>query len=696
MNKWFPVSGVFLVLVGGIILFSGLSHKDLQAKFCVKAPQDLVGLFPKSLDEIKACEKEALSIIDKVLADILSVPADERTFANTVLVYDRLDFNIAPIYGGLEALKYLSPDKDLRENAQMVMVRLHNYLNEKLGLNKDVYLAFEAYEKGGAKKESLSADQAYFLKETMAGFRRSGLNLPDSELEKVRKVTEELVSLGQQFDTNIASDDRKVVVSGADLVGVGDEFIAALEQDKDGNYVLGCDYPTYFRVMDHCEVADTRQKLCRAFSNRAYPQNYGVLKQIIAKRDELAKLLGFASYADLDLDSQMVKKPERAREFLLDVMASAKVKAEAEVAEFTKDLPASVDLVDGKIRPWDSRFIKTQYKKKKLALDELLISEYFPLENTISKLLWVYEQFMGLEFRQIDVKGLWSDEVRTVEVHDVQNNELIGYLLLDLFPRPNKFTHAAMFQVVPAVQLADDISDCPAVAVVMANFPRSSGDKEALLMYNDVNTFFHEFGHALHGLLGKTNLASFSGTSVKRDFVEMPSQMLEDWLKDAGVLAKITSHYQTGEPLSKDLIDKIVQLEQFDAGDSTLRQLKFGLLALDCFDSGADKDPQALYKDNHMKVSPYIMYDDEGHTTASFGHLNGYGAKYYGYMWSKVFAKDLFAHINKQGLLNPKIGREYVAKVIGQGGQKDPNELLKDFLGREPNKDAFMSDLGFK
>jgi thimet oligopeptidase len=693
--KWLPV-GSFILVLGVIVLLTSVGgHKNAQA-YCVKNVGDLVEIFPKSVNEIKQNEKKVKEIVDTALARILAVPAAERNFANTILVFDRISLEAAPFFGGFTALTNLSPSKDLREASQAVMVELSNYINEKLSLNKPLYSAFKEYVDNTANKENLDKVQKYLLSETMAGFKRSGLDLSDAKLAEVRELIAELTQLSQEFGVNIAKDDTKVKATKSELGGLKDDFINGLKQDDAGSYILGCDYPTYFMIMDYCNISQTRKKMYRAFANRAYPKNEVLLNQIIAKRDQLAKMLGFASYAHLDLDSEMVKTPERALEFLMGVLAPAKEKAVVEVAELTKDLPVGIELAKGKLQPWDVRFVKAAYKKKHLNIDERLISEYFPLEHTIKQLLWVYEQFLDLKFVQVESQGFWSDEVRTIEVYDNTRDKLIGYLLLDLFPRPNKYTHAAQFDVVPAVSPADDIDDCPAVAVVMANFPRAQGDKDALMMYNDVNTFFHEFGHALHSLLGETRFASMSGTSVKTDFVEMPSQMLEDWLKDAEVLAKVSAHYQTGMPLPIAQINKIINLELFDAGDTTLRQLSFGLLALNLFAPGADKNIQKIYQDARQQACPYIAYDLEDHMTASFGHLTGYGAKYYGYMWSKVFAKDLFAHIKQQGLLNSKIGREYVAKVIGQGGQKDPNELLVDFLGREPNNAAFMHDLGFK
>lgn len=692
--RWYVVGGSVLAL-GGLGLLTMVS-KEVQGSVCVSSAQDLAGLFPKTVGEVAKNQKRAEKLIDQVVEQILAVPPSERTFENTALVYDRIVMDLDAIGGGLLALKELSPVAELRDAAQKAMIALNQVANQKLALNPEIYRAFQEYMNCGAKAETLADNQRYFLQETMAGFERAGLSLPQSQLLQVRALIDELDQISQQFAVNIASDQSKVAVSGDQLSGLPADFIESLPKGADGNYLLGCDYPTFMRVIKHCQNSDTRKKIFQAFNRRAYPENEAVLAKLIAKRDELSHLLGFASYAHLDLDSQMVQTPERALEFLKGVQQAAMAKAKVEIDALKQNLPESVILVDGKIAPWDLPFLQTAIRLRDLNIDEQLVAEYFVLEPTLKALFKIYEQFFGLRLVKANVHGLWSDEVQAVEVYNANDNQLLGYLLLDLFPRPNKYSHAAAFMVVPAVLPGEGSPFCPAVGVVMANFPRPSNGKPALMTHYDVNTFFHEFGHALHGLLGRTELVSQSGLRVKVDFVELPSQMLEDWLKDPAILTQISAHYLTGEPLPNELAHKLVNLERFDAGYATCRQLSFGLLSLALFGPGPSKDIQAIKKSLWVELMPYLVWDEDNRFEASFGHLTDYGAKYYGYLWSKVFAKDLFAMIKAQGLLNPAAGQAYVDKILSQGGQKDPNLLLVDFLGREPSQEAFKGDLGFE
>ena len=358
----------------------------------------------------------------------------------------------------------------------------------------------------------------------------------------------------------------------------------------------------------------------------------------------------------------------------------------------TETLPESVTLTaDGKIKPWDLGFIKSEYKKNKYAIDERKIAEYFPMKQTVDQLLDIYHQFLGVDFEVVNGHDFWHEDVQLVAVKNRQGNQ-IGYLLLDLYPRPGKYSHAAHVTIYPALDKDDERKI--AVSLVMANFPKPTPDKPALLQRNDVNTFFHEFGHAMHAMLGATSLASFSGTSVKRDFVEMPSQMLEEWLQDKDMLKKVSHHYQTGESLPDDIIDTLIELKNLTTGLFVQRQGFLANLALAYFKEGAIKDPYAIEKKLYETLTQGVAFDSEYRMYTAFGHLTGYAAKYYGYLWSKVFALDLFDTIKQHGLLDGAIGQRYVNAVLAKGGSQDPNELLVAFLGREPNDTAFLKDLG--
>ena len=664
----------------------------------IKSVADVKNLFPITPDQIKQETAHYLKEAQSSINQIIAIPAEKRTFENTAKALDdlvaRSNLEIKSNFFGV--MEHLHPDKAMRDMAHDSVKKVREFYVDNISNNKKLYEAFKTYVEDNAPHEQLNAEQHYFLDETMKDFKRAGLDLPDEKLEKVRELKKKLSDLSLQFDRNIADDNRTITVDKAGLDGLGDDFIAMLAQTDDGTYILGVDYPTYFRVMEHSNVEDTRKRLFEAFSNRAYPANKKLLAEIVALRDQVAKLIGYESFAAINIDTQMAHSPQKVDEFLSDLRKRAQKKADQELDKFIAELPPSVALTrDGKVKAWDLARIQTHYKKKHFNIDERKISEYFPMQKTIDALLDIYRQFMGVDFKEVPLSGMWHEDVRLIEVYNKDRSQLLGYLFLDLYPRPNKYSHAAHAGLIPAIKLPDG-SRLPAVSVVMANFPKSTKDKPSLLMRKDASTFFHEFGHAVHSQLGATELGSFAGTRVKTDFVEMPSQMLEEWLWDKDILKKVTSHYETGEPLPDEIIDNIIALKQYDSGNFITRQAFLAQYSLDLYKEGGDKNPETLWFAMAQDLLPRMYWGPEYRHYASFGHLTGYGAKYYGYLWSKVFALDLFDAIKKHGLLNPEIGTKYVRDVIGRGGSAHPDELLENFLGRAPNQDAFLKDMGLK
>jgi len=692
-----------LVLLGlSSLIYLASYHKELQAVGCINRASDLANFFPSTLDQIKAYEAQIKTQTETGLAQILAIPAQDRTFTNTVLSFDRLKLAVSNLANSIEVLKYLSPDDTLRNQAQNTSLALSSYFNEQFTLNKNLYLAFLDFYNQTHKIQKLNVSERYFLQEVMEGFKRSGFDLPPHQFAQLKKLVQEIEVLSQQYLTNQAQDQASIVVNPTELAGLPHDFVGKLVPDAQGNLVISCDTNNYILVVSYAHCASLRERIYRAYTHKAYPQNEQILVQLIAKRDELAQLLGFSSYAQLDLSDQMVKSPQLAQTFLYDLLATVKPKAQQEFEELTKSLPVGVTLVNGKIEPWDLPFVKNSYKLKNLAIDDNLVAEFFPQEHTIKKLLEIYEKFFSLRFEAKKISGLWSPEVQVLAAYDVKTNNLLGYFLLDLAPRPNKFAHTgAQMTVIPAVVpnelLANDQNaGCPLVSVIMANFPRGIGNKPALMNYEQVRTFFHEFGHAMHALFSRTQLASTAGTSVKTDFVEMPSQMLELWLAEPDILCQISKHYQTGASLSAELIDKLVALQKFDTGDTISRQLGLSLLTLELYGPGASKDFTILRAQICQKTQPYINYDPQNRGLSNFLHIavSHYGAKYYGYLWSRVFASDIFAHIKHKGLCDPLVGSDYINKVLSKGGSCAPGDLLHDFLGRAPNQEAFKKELG--
>jgi len=696
------VGVVVLFSVLGLLTVFGISRCDRKQDFRedtmiahIKKFDDLVVFFPKSAAEIEEKTKLYSEQIKKQIADIIAVPDEQRTWENTgqALDYVAALANVEMLGSACAVLKEVSPDADIREAASKALMEIASLNIDLISNNVQLYRAFKAYAEGSAKKENLAADQQYFIDETMADFKRAGLDLPEDQLEAVKKIKKEIVDLSLQFDTNISADDSHIVVDRAALAGLDDDFIASLEKSDGGKIIVGTDAPTYMNVMQNCTVEQTRRDLEHAYQNKAYPANETILQQIIAKRDKLAKMLGYKSYAHLNLDDEMMKTPERLEEFLQNLLVKLDKKEQKEFELLAQNLPGSVTLTqDGKLKPWDIRFVQNQYKKHNLAVDENKISEYFVLEDTLKGMFDIYEKFFNLRFEIENTSQFWYPELKLAKIYDKKTNELLAYLLLDLHPRPNKFQHAACFGVLSGTQLKG--KNIPAISFVVANFPKSTATKPSLLKRRQVETLFHEFGHALHSILGRTRIASLSGTHTKTDFLELPSQLLEEWMWDPAILKSMSKHYQTGEPLPDELIEKIIALKQFDTGYFWQRQGYYAKVSLDYYKPGENKNLYEIMQRLYREIIKNSFADPDSHFYAHFGHLTGYGARYYSYIWSQVLTMDVFEEIKKHGLLNPEIGKKYRETILAFGGSKDPNELLKAFLGREPNDEAFIRSLG--
>ncbi|MBA3752075.1 Zn-dependent oligopeptidase [Candidatus Dependentiae bacterium] len=689
---------LFFLIVLSFFVFSYIrnSSEVLEARPAMNVLDTIGGLFPKSKQEIDdlvtKTEKDSRARLEK----ICGYHPKQRTFSNTMRALDLAEERFSIVQASLSVLSMASPDKEVRDASQQALMRLGSFAVDSFISNPLLYNACVEYEsllKSPQSKEKLTKEERYFVDQRISDLSEQGFDKPQEIQEEIKKLQKEINDLSLAFQMNIAKDKRHIEVSREGLVGLDDEFIDSLQKTESGHYRIGVDEPTYNRISDECSVEETRKKLYKQFAQRGYPANEEVLASLICLRDRLAHLLGYSSYADYDISDQMAKTPDAVEAFLADMSKRTQIKASKEIEALKKELPVGVTLAPhGLLYPWDIRYLQHNYKKNHLEYDEQVVAEYFPFEHTFKSLLGVYEKFFGLNFKKIEAPKVWHKDVECLAVY--KKGSYLGTVFLDLFPRENKFTHAAQLTIVPSVKTVQGKLS-PSVLFVVANFPPARGDKPSLLTRKDVATFFHEFGHAIHALVGSTELASFAGTNVKGDFLEMPSQMLEEWMWEPAILKLISKHYKTGQPLPDDLIEKIRLSKNLFSGTFVLNMLFGSYISLAYFLPPAKKDVNALWKSTYMRLYPYMYYDSDNRGYCAFLHLPPYGAKYYGYLWSRVYAADLFYAIKAQdGLLNNVVGERYINQVIGKGGSEDPAVLLKSFLGRDPQSDAFFKDIG--
>ncbi len=681
-----------IILFGMLLCLPGCWFLEKGSEVKVATINDVIHLFPTTVDGINKRLETIVGNVKNEVAEIIAIPDEKRSFKNTYAALDKAVNEFGQEGGIFHTIVAVSPDAALRDAANKAIITLQEISVDVISQNRQLYQALKKYAETKAPQENLNDEERYYVEETLKSFKRNGLDLPEQGLEEIKRIKKELGNLEQEFARAINDDTRKIMIPKEELEGIAPEFLAALKHTSDGRYELGTDYPTYHEVMDNCSVESTRKALWTAFVNRAYPVNEKTLNNIISLRDELAHKLGFASYAEYDIDDEMAKNPLNVEKFLDDIAVRSTPKALSEIERYKKNLPSGITLSEGKFKPWDLAHTKNLYRKKEYNYDDRVVAEYFPVESTFQGLLKLYENFLSVKFKQLPDVSPYGIPVKALQVND-KNGNLVGNLLLDLYPRPNKYTHACHITLVHGLKKTDGITN-PSASIVLANFPQPSAERPALLQHHDVVTFFHEFGHAMHALLGRTEMYGFSGTNVKTDFVEMPSQMLEEWMWDRATIKTISKHYKIGEPLPDALINVMITLKNLDSGDFVKRQVMLGKISLDYFKNGRTKDTTAIMHTLQKTLRPYMAVIPEDHFQCSFGHLTNYASKYYAYLWSKVYACDLFEYIKEHGM-DSKVGQRYVDCILSKGGSRPPQELIRDFLGREPNSNAFFKDLGF-
>ena len=544
---------------------------------------------------------------------------------------------------------------------------------------------------------AVTADDKRLAQETFRAFDRNGMNLSDEKLEGLKKLKQKLASLETKYSLNLNNDKSTVIFTKGELAGVTDSFLKRLTKGKDGRYVVTTKSTDYIQVMENAKHPETRRRMMYAYLNRGAPENTKLLEEAVATRAEAAKVLGHASWADVQMDGRMAKDSATVLAFLNDLKAKLIERKNQDLAKllaFKKKLDPKAKAIAAE----DVAYLSYQLRKKEFALDDDQVAEYFPAEKTMDGLFEIYSTLFGVKFVEVKGAKVWADGVKFYEIRDSATNELRAYFYKDTIPREGKYGHAAAFTLVAGRNTDQKKNGKPVynhpVSAIVANFTPPANGKPSLLLHEEVETLFHEFGHVMHQTLTKAPFSSLSGSSVAQDFVEAPSQMLENWIWNKEILKKISSHYKTGAKLPDDLIAKMIRLKNFNQGFDYVRQLLFALYDMKLHSASPPGDATKAYNEMYKELFGYETLAGT-HFPASFGHLmGGYDAGYYGYLWSEVYAQDMYSRFEKEGLLNPKTGAEYRKVVLESGNMKDAIELLREFLGREPNPQAFYKKLG--
>ncbi|RNC83476.1 MAG: M3 family peptidase [Winogradskyella sp.] len=652
------------------------------------------------LPAFKTAIEKAKSEIDAIVQN-----AEVPTFQNTIEALDYSGEELDRISSIFFNLNSAETNDEIQKIAQEVSPLLSEFSND-ITLNKDLFKRVKAVydSKSGL---GLSTEQTTLLDKKYKGFARNGANLPEDKKEQLRAIDKELSQLKLKFGEHILAETNAfemLLTKEEDVSGLPEgakEAAKQMAESKGKNgWLITLDYPSYIPFMTYADNRKLRERLSKAFGSKGFKgdelDNQDIVLRIANLRAQRAQLLGYKTHADFVLEERMAETPEKVNNFLGELLEKAKPAAQKEfenLEAFAKDL-------DGinQLQKWDSAYYSEKLKQKLFSLDDEQLKPYFKLENVINGAFTVAEKLFGLRFEDIDTIDKYHEDVMTYKVVDAEN-ELVSIFYADFFPRAGKRNGAWMTSFKPQM-IKDGQNHRPHVSIV-CNFTKPTKSKPSLLTFNEVTTLFHEFGHALHGMLANTTYPSLSGTSVFWDFVELPSQILENWCYEEETLKLFATHYKTGDVIPMELIEKIKASATFHEGMQTLRQLSFGMLDMAWhFDYAQRKHSREVSVKEFEKKAfgSTSLYPDvaENCMSTAFAHIfqGGYSSGYYSYKWAEVLDADAFEYFKDQGIFNKTVANKFKAYVLSQGGTENPMTLYKKFRGQEPKPEALLRRAG--
>jgi thimet oligopeptidase len=646
-----------------------------------------VGLTPDGMTRLCDDHLAAAKKLADAIRGLDGAPAAAVTYTTTI---GRLDDVILEIRDSQELTHLMSlahPDAAVRDAAKVCDPKVDKFTTA-LYLDPAIARVMKAY---AAKGEKLDGERERLLSDTLRDFRRNGVDLPPEKQQRLRELNAEITDIGTQFEANIAKVTGTVELKPSQLDGLPPDFVAK-HPAKDGKVVVTTDYPDYYPFVTYAKDRRAAEQLHVLFVNRGGDENIKLLDRLLRLRSEKAKLLGYPTWADYAIEPRMAKTAKTVHEFLDQVKAAVKAPAAIEFAELMKEHVALGGKATDKLPPSDRYYLEDRVRTKKYKLDSKELSNYFEVGAVTKGLLDITKAMYGLEYTKIDEKT-WHPDVSVYEVRS--GGLLIGKFYLDLYSRQDKYKHAAMFSLRTAKRLPDGTYQLPEAALE-CNFPKpEAGGSPALMTHEEVSTFFHEFGHVLHQILTKSEIAAYSGTNTVLDFVEAPSQMFEEWTWSRDVLDLFARHYKTGAKIPDDMFAAMLKSRSFGRALATERQLYLTYLDLEYHSREPGFDTTKIVEEVENATTPF-HYVKGTHFQTSFGHLIGYDAGYYSYQWALALSRDVLSRFKKEGFLNPKTAASWREEVLSKGGGIDERTLVAHFLGREPNNDAYIAYLAGK
>jgi thimet oligopeptidase len=625
------------------------------------------------------CSSGIAAVKVRTLA-VLAVPRAKRTFATVVLPVEAAaaDFNDDLAAQGF--LYEVAADAKVRAASLKCSTDAGNVLSE-LSARPDVYRAVADAAASGTAK---GAAQTKLTQLWLTMLRRSGAALPPVQRREFVTHSQKLNDLQNTFGANLANDTAKIAITAAQAKSLPPDFVAGTLKATAAGYTVPVNEASIGPFMQNEVDPDARKAYYLAYYNRGGAANVKLLEAALATRARLAHLIGYPNWAAYVLADRMAGSPQRVEQFLARIDAAIIAKARLERDEDAALKGAPLD-------QWDVSYYENQLRKTKYAVDATQIKQYFPVPHVVESVLGIYQQLLGVEFTRVEVP-VWNAQVQSYDVRDTATQKPLGRFFLDLYPRPGKYNHFANFGLIPRRVLPDGTTRLAESAIV-GNWPQPAPGMSALLTQDDVETFFHEFGHCMAAILADQPYETLS-SGFRQDFVEAPSQMLENWAWDPGILKRVSQNVTTGDPLPDDLIRKMIAARYVHYALQTTGQILYATVDMRYHTMKPPVDTTAVWKATNAETTPNRFVDGT-HPQSAFGHLmGGYDAGYYGYLWSKVYAQDMFSRFAAQGLTNPVAGAAYRNDILAPARLEEPDVEVAHFLGRPMNPDAFYRELG--
>ena len=646
-------------------------------------------------DAVEASMNNAIAKANAALDQIGRQDLSKVTFKSTVVALDDVGYEAANAANKATIIKETNTNPAMRTAAENA-VKTYQEWAVGIDYREDVYKAVKAFADTHPK---ITGEDEKLLKETMRDYRRAGLELPPDQRKEVEQLRKELSKLGTDFDTNIVNSTAPVMFAKADLDGLPESFLASPGiRTGDDVYTVMANVTWQFNtVQENAKSEATRKQLYVIRDSLGKNKNVPVLNEMLALRNKIALRLGYKSWDDYQTEIKMAKTGTNAEKYINDLVAGSQPKFDSEVTELQKLKAADTNDPNARIMVWDWRYYSNQRNKQKYDVDKEALRAFFPFQKVLDGMFSIYQNIFGLKFQKIAAPYKWIDDLQLYLVTDSGTGEPLGMFYLDMFPREGKFNHFAEFEIVGGKLLPDGKYQRPTVAL-LCNFPPPNGDTPSLMTHQDVETLFHEFGHCLHTIVTRAKYGRFAGTHVPGDFVEAPSQMLQNWVWDKKVLDTFAADYKDpSKKIPAEIVKKMNDAKLANAGVFYRRQFAFASLDLALHDPHPEDMPyDCVAISNPILEKVFLPIDPSTTFVSYFGHLNGYDAGYYGYAWADAIAADMATVFEKakDGYLDKQAGMKLRREIYEVGDSREVNVSIEKFLGRKQSVQPFLKKIG--